>query len=298
MPVAIGNAPCSWGVEFPHAPSNPPWRDVLDEAARSGYRGIELGPVGYMPEDSALLADQLSERGLTLTAGVLFRPFHDPAAWEELLNALRRTCRLLQPLHARHLVFIDSLSPPRAPFAGDSRSAPRLSASDLVRLHERIRIAAQIVVDEFGLSPCMHAHAGGYIEFEDELEHLLETIDERLLGLCVDTGHSLYAGFDPTVTLRRHAARVRYVHVKDLDKQILNRCIEQRTGFYEACNRGVFCKLGHGDVDFAGFKRALDEAGYEGWITVEQDRGPDSAGTAFDDAQANIDYLRSANLGA
>ena len=45
--IKIGNAPCSWGVEFADDPRNPSWRKVLQENAEAGYTGIELGPVGF-----------------------------------------------------------------------------------------------------------------------------------------------------------------------------------------------------------------------------------------------------------
>ena len=296
MRCAAGNAPCSWGVEFADAPSNPPWEQVLDETRQAGFRGTELGPVGYLPEDPSLLRDSLEARGLALIGGVLFRPFHDPGAWDELVEALHRTARMLQPLGAKHLVFIDSLSPVRSPCAGDSDAAPRLDSTELVALHERVRQAARIGRDEYGLQACLHAHAGGCIEFLDELEQALDAIDEDLLGVCLDTGHSLYAGFDPIALLRRYSDRVRYVHVKDLDKSILRRAIEERVGFYEACARGAFCNLGRGSMDFAELNTALQEVGYSGWLTVEQDRGPLSVGSAFDDARTNYDFLVSSGL--
>ena len=31
MSIRIGNAPCSWGVEFPNDPRNPTWEKVLEE---------------------------------------------------------------------------------------------------------------------------------------------------------------------------------------------------------------------------------------------------------------------------
>ena len=82
MTIAIGNAPCSWGVEFPDDPRNPEWARVLEECREAGYRGIELGPIGFMPEDPAILGEALATRGLTLIGGVVFRPFHDAAKWE------------------------------------------------------------------------------------------------------------------------------------------------------------------------------------------------------------------------
>ena len=93
MTIMIGNAPCSWGVEFPDDPRNPAWSDVLDQCAEAGYRGIELGPVGFMPEDPEILGPALAERGLSLIGGVVFRPFHDPGQWEDTLDGSVRTCR-------------------------------------------------------------------------------------------------------------------------------------------------------------------------------------------------------------
>ena len=48
MTIRIGNAPCSWGVEFANDPRNPPWRQVLSDCAAAGYTGIELGPIGFI----------------------------------------------------------------------------------------------------------------------------------------------------------------------------------------------------------------------------------------------------------
>ena len=81
--IKIGNAPCSWGVEFADDPRNPAWRKVLQENAEAGYTGIELGPVGFMPEDPAVLGEALSEFNQELVGGVVFRPFHDASKWDE-----------------------------------------------------------------------------------------------------------------------------------------------------------------------------------------------------------------------
>jgi len=123
MGIRIGNAPCSWGVEFANDPRNPNWQTVLDECRAAGYNGIELGPVGYMPEDPALLADALAARQLELIGGVVFRAFHDPDQWDDVLDGAQRTCKALKAHGAEHFVIIDSISPRRARTtpAGDRR---------------------------------------------------------------------------------------------------------------------------------------------------------------------------------
>ena len=296
MHLSIGNAPCSWGVEFADDPRNPPWTHVLDEAQAAGYTGIELGPLGYMPEDPAILGPALAARELTLIGGVLFRPFHDPAQWPQVQDAALRTCRALSAHHANRLVLIDSISQRRAPTAGRSAEAERLRGAERLGFLDRIESVARIGAEEFGLEVTMHAHAAGFVEFEDELESVLDAIDSKLLGVCLDTGHCEYAGFDPVAFYRRHSQRVSYLHFKDIDPIIRRRAIDERIGFYDACAAGLFCNLGDGIVDFRGLKAALVAAGFSGWATVEQDRDPTGARSTLADATANLAYLKTSGL--
>lgn len=293
MTIRIGNAPCSWGVEFAADPRNPDWRDVLRDCAQAGYKGIELGPVGYMPEDPAVLGAALDEFGLQLIGGVVFRPFHDPAAWEDVLDAAHRTCRALKAHGAEHLVLIDSISPRRAPTAGRASEAEQMDAMEWAAFRERIATVARIGTEEYGLTTGIHAHAAGFMDFEPELERLLDEVDERILRICFDTGHHSYAGFDPVAFIKRHEDRISYMHFKDIDPEVKARVIENRTGFYDACGQGIFCNLGEGDVDFPAVRQALLEAGFEGWCTVEQDCDPTLDPDPLGDARKNREYLES-----
>jgi inosose dehydratase len=295
-PVLIGNAPCSWGVEFADDARNPPWTRVLDEAAAAGYAGIELGPVGFMPEDPSVLMPALAERGLTLTAGVVFQPFHDPGQWDQVRESARRTGRLLCAVGATRMVLVDSIAPRRALTAGRPGEAERLKGSDLDGLLERIRTVARMGVEEFGLTVSFHAHAGGYVEFEDELERVLDAIDPRLLSVCLDTGHSTFAGFDPVEFYRLHADRVTYLHLKDVDPAVKAHVIEHRLGFYDAWALGLICNLGQGEVDFPALRHALAEGEFSGWVTVEQERDPRDADASLRDARANLAFLASIGL--
>ncbi len=290
--IRIANAPCSWGVEFADDPRNPPWRRVLSDCAAAGYKGIELGPIGFMPEDPALLSEALAENGLSLVGGVVFRPFHDPAAWDDVRDAALRTCRSLSAHGARHLVLIDSISPRRAPTAGRASEAEQMDAAEWAGFVDRFRTVAQMGTDH-GLIVGIHAHAAGFMDFEPELERLLSEIDEDLLKICFDTGHHSYAGFDPVAFMRRHVGRISYMHFKDIDPVVKARAVAARTGFYDACAQGIFCNLGQGDVDFLAVRQILLDAGFEGWCTVEQDCDPAGPTSPVDDARANRAYLAS-----
>lgn len=293
MSIRIGNAPCSWGVEFAGDPRNPTWTRVLDECKAAGYRGIELGPVGFMPEDPAELGDALAERELELIGGVVFRPFHDPDKWDQVLDGATRTCEALKAHGAEHLVLIDSISPRRAPTAGRPNEAEQMAADEWSGYVERIRHIARLGSEDYGLTVAIHPHAAGFMDFEPEVERLLEEVDADDLKICLDTGHARYAGFDSVDFMKRHMERISYMHFKDIDPQVKADVIAKRTDFYEACGQGIFCTLGQGETDFPAVHDLLREAGFAGWCTVEQDCDPEQAASAIDDARANRIYLES-----
>ncbi len=291
--IEIGNAPCSWGVEFAGDPRNPDWRRVLKENAEAGYTGIELGPVGFMPEDPAILSEALDEHGQTLIGGVVFRAFHDPDAWDDVMDGAVRTCKALRAHGADRLVLIDSISPRRAPTAGRASEAEQMGRDEWSAFRERIATVARMGAEDYGLTVGIHAHAGGFIDFEPELERLLDEVDESILGICFDTGHHSYAGFDPVGFMKRLMERINYMHFKDINPEVKAAAIAARTGFYDACGQGIFCNLGDGDVDFPAVRALLLEHDYDGWCTVEQDCDPAGDTSPLDDAKANRAYLQS-----
>lgn len=291
--IQIGNAPCSWGVEFANDPRNPSWEQVLKECSAAGFNGIELGPVGYMPEDPTLLAEKLNLYGLTLIGGVIFRPFHDPNQWDDVLDATHRTCASLKAHGAKHLVLIDSIAKDRALTAGRPDEAPQMGKDDWKAFVNRLYTVAKIGTEDYGLTAAIHPHAAGYMDFLAETERLLEETDEKIMKICLDTGHATYAGFDPTAFMERHIKRISYVHFKDIDAKVKQHVVANQIGFYEACGQGIFCNLGQGLVDFKRVKQILEANGFSGWCTIEQDCDPQGNTIPADDARKNREYLAS-----
>ena len=246
-----------------------------------------------MPEDPAELGEGLAKHDLTLIGGVVFRPYHDPDAWEDVLDATHRTARALKAHGAQHLVLIDSISPRRAPTAGRADEAEQMDKAEWQAYRDRIAESARIGAEEYGLTVGIHAHAGGFMDFEPELERLLDEVDEDLLKICFDTGHHSYAGFDPVTFMKKHVGRISYMHFKDIDPKVKADVIAKRTGFYDACGQGIFCNLGEGDVDFPAVRQVLLDAGFEGWCTVEQDCDPLLDPDPLNDARKNREYLES-----
>ncbi|EPD42458.1 inosose dehydratase [Delftia lacustris] len=300
--LTIGCAPCCWGVDNVDNPHLPPWRQVLDEACEAGFRGMELGPCGYIPLDAALVRTEFTQRRLCITAGTIFDDLVSPARLPQLLRQTREICGLISQLPrpaaaagqrypAPYLVVMDWGHPERDFEAGHPDRAPRLSDARWAAMVDHIRQIAHLAWSGFGVRAVIHPHAGGYIEFADEIDRIAADVPAQAAGLCLDTGHLHYSGMDPASWLRRHAARLEYVHFKDIDAQVYGQVMGERIAFFDACARGVMCPIGQGVLDYPAIGATLREIGYAGCITVEQERDPRNAGASLPDVAASRAFL-------
>ena len=262
MRLELATGPVCWGVDFAGDPSNPPPAEVLAGAAAAGYARLELGPLGYLPDDP----------GIAICGGFVFEPLHDPRRLDEAERTARATSRRVAELGGGFLVIVPAVAGERARTAGRADLAPRLRrTADLRRAVGRVAEIARAA----GLCPVLHPHAGTYVEFEDEIEPLLDIAD-----LCLDTGHLAYAGIDPAEAAR--SWRPRYLHLKDVDLALAG------PDFWGSVAAGAFAPLGAGSVDLAAVLAAL--ADYEGVAVVEQDRRP-GAGDPVADLRASREHL-------
>jgi inosose dehydratase len=307
MKLPISTAPCCWGVDDVNNPYLPPWREVLAQAAAAGYVGIELGPHGYLPLEPGVVGPVLTEHGLHVVAGTIFDNLVDPANLPALLTQTHAICALLTQLPTArgqpgqrypgpYLVIIDWGHEVRDYAAGHSEHAPRLSDQQWTQMISHIRQIAELAWQAYGVRAVIHPHAGGYIEFADELARLVADIPYEVAGLCLDTGHLYYAGMDPVTTVRHYAERLDYLHFKDIDTKVFDQVLGERITFFAACARGVMCPIGRGVIDYRQLRELLGELRYQGFITVEQERDPRNAGSSFADVSASRTYLAHAGF--
>lgn len=291
MPLRLATGPVTWGVDFAHAAANPSWTLVLDEIASSGVGALELGPVGYLPEDPETLDEALTSRGLSAVGSFVFEDLHDSSRASEIVETARRACAAIRAAAGTVLVIIDRPGNRRAKTAGRTQAAQRLDDGSWKAMIRLIAKIAEIAAD-YGLEPVVHPHAGSYIEFEDEIDRLM---GESPTGLCVDTGHTAYAGVRPEALIVRYGARVRHVHLKDVDGVVLDHVCSAELSFWDALGRGIFCPLGAGVVDLGEVVASLRAIGYAGYATIEQDRVP-GTGTPLDDLRASLRTLSAAGV--
>lgn len=257
-----------------------------------------------MPVQPDALKSALDGFQLTVVAGTLFDDLVSEENFPAMIALTHKICHNLSALYqkgepvgqdkpAPYLVIIDFGDPERAATAGQSEKAPRLKDSDWQRMIRHITVLSEIAWKEYGVRPVIHPHAGGCIEFADELEKLVQDIPHTVAGLCLDTGHLYYAGMDPVAALDRYWDRIDYLHFKDVNEVVWRRAINEGLDFFTACAQGVMCPLGRGAIDYPQVHAFLRQRHYQGWITIEQERDPRDADTSLRDVTASLQYLHS-----
>jgi inosose dehydratase len=277
--IKVAAAPVSWGV-FEKTEGDPLQLEpeqMLDQIAAAGYAGTELGPPGYFGE-AAVMKERLSQRGLSLVGAFMPLRFSRAEHIEADLEWMRGVMDLLDEgrpdeVMPKAVLADASLEPERMRWAGqvDRHPEAALPEERFGLLIDNMHRAGELARAR-GFDPVLHFHAGSYCESAAEIERVFGALDTSIVGMCLDTGHALFGGADPLVLLDTYFDAVRLVHIKDCDRDVLAQVCRSGGGLMEAWERGVFCELGHGTAGLDPFLEALKARGYEGWMTVEQDR--------------------------
>jgi inosose dehydratase len=286
MTIRLATAPVSWGIMEETDDSHwPTWQQVLDDIARLDFNGTELGPYGFYLTDAKQLRDELARRKLTLTSAFVPIGLFNPPRQEADMNLARKVAALLKALDCPYIVLADAMKPPNAP------EPDRAAWEKAARLMESLAREFKTM----GLDTVFHLEAGSQLETPAHMDLLAELTDPNLIGICLDTGHHAYSNGDPRAAIVKHGKRIRYVHLKDLNREVARRVHEEGLDFYTAVKQGIFPPIGTGDVDIAGIINDLRAASYDGWIVVEQDMlgTHDAAGhTPFEAVGISRRYLK------
>src|SRR5271169_3520203 len=283
-PIAVANAPVSYGafeLTVGSDPDVPDGQSVLSQVAAAGYAGIDLGPVGYLGRGDEL-GEALARHRLGLAGAYVELPYSDPEALEGALPQLDAVLgtfdvvRSYLPGPAPRPTLADSGSKRRNMLPARSVRDHSLGfdadgwkrfAAGLARVIARCR--------DRGYEPTFHPETGTHVEAPWEIERVLEVSD---IGLCLETGHMLLGGGDPVMMLRDLGDRVNHVHLKDARLKVMDEIVADQAPVTEIWTREAFCALGGGDLDVDAVLAGLRKISFGGWLVVEQDILPRSAG--------------------
>jgi inosose dehydratase len=290
--LVIGTAPDSWGVWFADDPKQTPWQRFLDEVAESGYRWIELGPYGYLPTDPTRLADELNQRDLKVSAGTVFTSFHRGSEeWATAWEPARKVAELTAAMGGEHIVVIPAMW--RDDVTGEAVESGELihrQWDDLFAGHNRL---GRVLLEEFGLHQQFHPHADSHVGAQHDIEHLLAETDPQYLNLCLDTGHAEYCGASSLDLIRKYSERIGYLHLKQINPDVLDKVNEDNLTWAAANLAGVMTEPPTGLPDLRDVIDAVEGLNRPLFGIVEQDMYPVDFDVPMPIAKRTRNYLLS-----
>ncbi len=248
-----------------------------------GYRGVEImadvphaWPPDLTPGAVEALRSELKRRHLravnvnafTMQAvGDTWTPSWidpDPAARRRRLDHPRRCQELAARLGAPHI----STEPGGA-------LPPGMSRADALALFREGLLEVAPTARDLGLRVLIEPEPGLLLETSAEFAAFHRDLDPEVFGLNFDVGHFFCVGEDPAQIARSLGKAIRHVHLEDI----------------AADRRHVHLIPGEGAIDFRGVCAALDEVGYDGYLTVELYTCADRPAEA---AERSLRFLRRA----
>ena len=233
---------------------------AIRDIAAAGYAGVEifdgnLRQYETRPDD---LRRVLGDAGVSLVAVYSGANFVYRDILEDELWRIEKAATLAASFGAANLVV-----------GGGAKRASGTTDEDFERLAEGLDRVVDIA-ERHDLRASYHPHLSTIVEGPIEVDRILSM---SRIGFCPDTAHLAAGGGDPVDLIRRHADRVTHVHLKDFQAEPF-----------------AFLPLGRGSINIPGVLRALHEAAYDGWMTVELDEYEGRPGEA---ARESFRYLEA-----
>jgi inosose dehydratase len=116
-------------------------------------------------------------------------------------------------------------------------------------------------VKQYDIRLAIHNHGPGdkFFPLPETAYEKIKRLDRRI-GLCIDIGHTVRAGGDPSRAAEQFADRLFDVHIKDVSA---------------ATAKGHTVEIGRGVIDIPRFLRTMKKIGYRGNLAFEYEKDAD-----------------------
>lgn len=290
MNIQLGIAPINWSNDDdPSLGQDISFEQCINEMAQAGFSGTELG--SKFPRDMVVLRQSLAVQGLQLASAWFSTYFTVEGQHEATLSRFLEHVSFMRAMGARFINVCEcghAIQGTSQPILGASK--PLFNDHQWRELIQGLHIIGRIAQD-FDMQIVYHYHAGTGVFNLDEINFLMDHTSPELVSLLLDTGHAVFADINPVQLIKHHGARIRYVHLKDIRLQVLNKVVTQNLSFMDGVRAGVFTVPGDGDLDFSPILAALKGLHYNGWMIVEAEQDPAKA-LPLVYANKAMDYLK------
>jgi len=283
--MKIGIQPTGWtNDDFPEIGNDTPYQLILDQTKQAGYEG---GSPGHnFPTHLPSLLYSLHRRDLQIVSTWFGTTFTTGVDLDAAVMAFQQQLDFLQSVNARDVVVAEL-----ANAVNQVRSVPVLTARPILNTAQWYLLTTLLdtagkLAQERGMQLSYHPHVGTGVMTIDETERLLDSTDDKYVGLCLDTAHLCYGGADQADVVnltKKHVKRITHVHLKNVRKNVREKAVRDGYSFYQAIQEGIFTVPADpatappdliGELDLDPILDALISVSYDRWLVVEAEQNP------------------------
>ena len=274
--VKLGIAPIAWtNDDLPDLGGENTFEQCVSEMALAGFTGSEVG--NKYPKNPEVLKKALSLRGIEIcnawcSTFLISRPY------EETEKAFEEHVAFLAEMGAKVVgVSEQSYSTQGIQNQPIFEGKHVMNDEEWKLLTEGLNRLGKLSLEKYGVSLTFHHHMGTVVQTAAETDRLMAETDPAYVSLLYDSGHFAYCGEDPVELVKRYAARIKHVHLKDIRPEVVEQVKKEHMSFLDGVRAGAFTIPGDGCIDFTPIFQVLEETGYTGYMVVEAEQDPAKA---------------------
>ena len=198
---------------------------------------------------------------------------------------------LTQATGGKHIVVIPDVW--RHHKTGEPVESRDLSDEQWSQLTTGLDELGRRIRDEYGLAVQFHSHADSHVGYQPDIERLLEETNPEYVNLCFDTGHIAYYGGDCLELIQKYPDRIGYLHLKQVNPEIVDTVLNKDLSFPEAVRMGAMIEPPLGVPDMPPLLEALAGLGRDLDGIIEHDLYPCAPDLPLPIAKRTRTYLSS-----
>lgn len=225
---------------------------AITDVAECGYEGLEFpSDVVQRFEDRLHVFEEiLDTTGLKLSGLLQHVNLIDKDKADEQVERAANSARFAGATGRGSLVVCHS-----EPLAQDPTDDDWLTACAIVE-----EIATRC--HDFGIKLCFMPKARHFGDSEKDLKRFMASTNPDIVGLAIDTAEFTLAGMSVEKVLKTYGGRVGEFRFRDVSGA-------KRRADATSSRPGTAPQFGRGAVKFEAAAKALMDANYEGWVTVD-----------------------------
>ena len=274
--VKLGIAPIGWtNDDMPDLGSENTFEQCVSEMALAGFTGSEVG--NKYPRDVEVLKKALALRNMEI-CNAWFSACFTTKTKEEVAAEFIEHRDFLHAMGAKIIGAAEVGNSIQGLDEPIFAAKPVYTEEQWEAVTSGYSMLAELAKEK-GMKLTCHHHMGTGIQTPEEIDRFMSMVSDDVY-LLFDTGHIYYSeGTQEAVmaVLNKYIDRIAHVHLKDVRSEVVAKAKAENWSFLQGVRAGTFTIPGDGAIDFVPVFKALDNAGYVGYMVVEAEQDPAKA---------------------